>query len=101
MTASLGTGGSNSRDLGDAIRYALEICANMDAKWISTVRRQLNNLRQYIPDVKEEIQFVEDQNQHLEFLRGKIVKQIEWQKSLMNQIPEGRIFCINYWEAKL
>jgi hypothetical protein len=89
MTASLGTGGLTTRDLDDAIRYILEICANMDSHWIACVRRHLDSLLQYMPSVAEDIDYVGGHidNLYLEML----LKQIDWLRLLMNQIPEGQL----------
>lgn len=87
MTASLGIGGSATKNLDDAVRYILEICANMDAQWISCVRREKTNLMLYMPSVVEHIRFVEQHND-CEFLNA-LFKQIEWLKALMNTVPEG------------
>ena len=86
MTASLGVGGSATRNLDEAVRYMLEICANMDAKWISCVRRHRDNLLEFMPLVVEETVFV-PQSSDCEFL-GLLIAQINHFKSIMQQIPE-------------
>uniref|UniRef100_A0A914LSJ7 RNA helicase n=1 Tax=Meloidogyne incognita TaxID=6306 RepID=A0A914LSJ7_MELIC len=87
MTASLGIGGSVSKNLDEAVRYTLEICANMDAQWISCIRKYQDSLRSFMPIVSEEVKFVQ-QGSDCGFLWA-LTTQIEKIKNFMNEIPEA------------
>uniref|UniRef100_A0A915MJS8 RNA helicase n=1 Tax=Meloidogyne javanica TaxID=6303 RepID=A0A915MJS8_MELJA len=87
MTASLGIGGSVSKNLDEAVRYTLEICANMDAQWISCIRKYQDSLRSFMPIVSEEVKFVQ-QASDCGFLWA-LTTQIEKIKNFMNEIPEA------------
>ncbi|WKY07596.1 hypothetical protein Q1695_007227 [Nippostrongylus brasiliensis] len=69
MTASLGVGkGSNE---SDAVAHVLKLCAILNCKHISTVTRNLGELKQFSADVCDEIRFCDDANdsQRTQFLR--------------------------------
>ena len=87
MTASLGIGGSVSKNLDEAVRYTLEICANMNAQWISCIRKHKDSLKSFMPIVSEEVTFVQ-QGSDCGFLSA-LTSQIEKIKTFMNEIPEG------------
>ncbi|KAL7071840.1 hypothetical protein ACQ4LE_008866 [Meloidogyne hapla] len=87
MTASLGIGGSVSKNLDEAVRYTLEICANMNAQWISCIRKHHDSLRSFMPIVSEEVNFVQ-QGSDCGFLWA-LTTQIEKIKTFMNEIPEA------------
>jgi hypothetical protein len=100
MTASLGIGGSTTKNLDDAIRYTLEICANMDAQWISCVRAEWKNLQEYMPIVVEESELV-DKEEADAYFKKELLLQVDWMRKQLTQVPEGfqfaNHFSMNYF----
>ncbi|VDL78218.1 unnamed protein product [Nippostrongylus brasiliensis] len=69
MTASLGVGKGSTES--DAVAHVLKLCAILNCKHISTVTRNLGELKQFSADVCDEIRFCDDANdsQRTQFLR--------------------------------
>ncbi|VDP58550.1 unnamed protein product [Heligmosomoides polygyrus] len=63
LTASLGVGGGSNEE--EAITHVVKLCALLDCKVISTVRRNASELMQYSPIVCDEICPCDDRNDHM------------------------------------
>jgi hypothetical protein len=53
MSASLGVGGSASKNLEQAVNYTLDVCASLDASRVDNVRIHTNSLKEYMNDTIE------------------------------------------------
>ena len=58
----MGVGGTTTRYVTEAVQYILEICANMDSKWISYVRQERDNLQCFMSLVNEDAILVPEHN---------------------------------------
>ncbi|KAK6040149.1 DEAD/DEAH box helicase [Cooperia oncophora] len=68
LTASLGVGGKSTEK--DALAHVVKLCAMLDCKVISTVRKNVGELRNFSPLVFDEICFCDGQHdsERIEFL---------------------------------
>ncbi|KAI1729202.1 DEAD/DEAH box helicase domain-containing protein [Ditylenchus destructor] len=90
LTASLGIGGSSNHR--DALQYTLQMCANLDSSSISRVRKNVDDLKKFASETREEIITV-DSSDLTNLGTFKIIQQyMRDLESEMLKIPEATSF---------